>query len=163
MIHLARWAFEVVILNACGVGVKRWETMQREFRKGLLEEEHHFLLGAVAIAYPKLSQEKRHAIVASAFRFGYKDVLDNEERNRLNGKSSPLHQHIEAAETRNKLSRYLLVIAGQMVLGSGLRLARQRTRIISDDMEEALKQPVAPDDEEEEQQADNGNEQKQQQ
>ena len=160
VIHLARWAFEVVILDACGVEVKRWEAMQREFRKGLLEEERQLLLGAVAIAYPKLSQQKRHAIVASAFRFGYKDVLDSEERSRINGKSSPLHQHIEAAEIRNKLSRYLLVIAGQMVLGAGLRLARQRARIISDDLEEALEQPVAPDDVEEEPQPENEDGQK---
>ena len=129
---MARSTFELLILQACGLELELRKAMDREFRKGLLAEERELLLGAITLAHPHASAKKRQALLASAFRFAYLDALSPQERNQIKGQSSPLHQHIEDFNTRSKLSRSLLLIAGRMSLASAdLQHAREYARIIA--------------------------------
>ena len=139
VISLTRFAFEMLIIEACGLKAKLREAMQRQFRRGLLDDERNLLFGAAGIANPAASPEKRRAIVAQAFRIAYRDALSAEERRAIKSKKSPLHQHIQDVEVRNKLSRCLLLIAGQMILcGSTLKQARHRAGELGKNLDIAL-------------------------
>jgi hypothetical protein len=113
---LIRCVLASLISEACGLGSKIQEKMEKTFRKDFFIQERHLLGSALRIQSPKLDSKKQQALVAKSFGFGYEDAFTKEEYKRLQGKAYPLHQHIENPQTRSKLSQYLFLLSGQILV-----------------------------------------------
>jgi len=118
-----------LICEACGLNPKVQQNLEKTFRKDFFTQERQLLSHALRLQNPEMDSKKQQALVAKSFCFGYEDAFTKEEYHGLQGKPYPLHQHIETPQTRTKLSQYLFLLSGQIMVNShSLSLAREDAR-----------------------------------